>query len=183
MLLKHEPLLLIKGGYWTLASLPGWYTDINVVVDAETNGLLKRLPLVPKGTLDGRNITITGMLFAKRLETDLVAEAQQRGKKKNQKVSERKREQAIRSFRPDAPGSWMDSPRAVFLPDMKGIWRAKNQFSSFGLDAVIKPRVLLLRCNFCGRMWAPAALKTNDYWRCENGCNSILVLNVVVREV
>jgi hypothetical protein len=64
---QHESLLLVKGGYWTLSSLAGWYTDVDVVAEAEKQGYLARLRTSPVDSLDGRCVTSRGEAFASDL--------------------------------------------------------------------------------------------------------------------
>src|ERR1700690_516567 len=61
---QQEPLLLLNGGYWTLRSLPGWYTNVEIVAEAEEQGYVARLLTRPAGCLDGRSLTSKGEAFA-----------------------------------------------------------------------------------------------------------------------
>jgi len=61
---QQEPLLLLKGGYWTLRSLPGWHTDVEVVAEADKQGYFARLLALPAGCLDARSLTSGGKTFA-----------------------------------------------------------------------------------------------------------------------
>lgn len=64
---RQESLLLVKGGYWKLKSLGSWYTDIDVVTEADRLGYLAKLLVKPEGCLDGRNISTKGEEFARDL--------------------------------------------------------------------------------------------------------------------
>jgi len=51
MLRRQERLLLIKEGYWTLSSLPSWFTDIDVVTEGDRQGYLTTLFPLPESCL------------------------------------------------------------------------------------------------------------------------------------
>lgn len=80
---QQEPLLLLKGGYWTLRSLPGWYTDVDVVEEADKQGYLGRPLTCPAGCLDGRSLTSGGEAFASDLVRKMPATTKARPRSKN----------------------------------------------------------------------------------------------------
>ena len=47
---QQEQLLLVKGGYWTLRSLPGWYANIEVVAEADKLGYVGGWPSLSPST-------------------------------------------------------------------------------------------------------------------------------------
>ena len=64
---RNAPLLLLKGGFWTIPSLSGWSTDIDVVTEADKQGYLTKLIDLPDSCLAGRLLTTKGHEFANEL--------------------------------------------------------------------------------------------------------------------
>jgi hypothetical protein len=80
---QRELLLLVNGGYWTLRSLPGWYTDVEVVAQADKEGYLTRLVTLPVRCLDGRGLTPRGETFAGDLVLKMPPATKARSRTKN----------------------------------------------------------------------------------------------------
>jgi hypothetical protein len=80
---QQEPLLLLKGGYWTLRSLPGWYTDVEVVAEADKQGYLTKMLTLTASCLDGRSLTCRGETFASDLVLKIPPATKARSRSKN----------------------------------------------------------------------------------------------------
>jgi hypothetical protein len=177
---KRELLILMRGGFWRLTSLPGWHTDVDVVMEADRRGYLRKLS--SPGSLDARALTDVGIRFAEQLCAEFRVTAT--GARQKRQLAEI-RKAALKpqeSATPELVMSWMASPKAVFLPDLKGVWHAKSEFARCGVDTFNEGRSLLLKCNFCRKAWSPVARSPHEYWRCPNGCNSSIAIDIELRE-
>ena len=72
-----QPLLLTRGGFWTLPEFISpenkfsWYTDVDVVIEGERSGYLVKLLPTPDGYLDGRFLTDKGLLHAVQIREEI----------------------------------------------------------------------------------------------------------------
>jgi len=80
---QKEQLVLVKGGYWTLRSLSGWYTDVDVVSEAQGQGYVARLLTCPEGCLDARILTSRGEVYASDLVRKIPPTTRARPRRKN----------------------------------------------------------------------------------------------------
>ena len=106
---SREPLLLIRGGFWTFrryagTNWPAWHVDVDVVTAADSAGYFEKSD-TPADCLDSRTLTLAGRKKAEDVRT-------RRG-------VERAREQLQKSLKPTKATRRQSG---LLLAEYKGVW-------------------------------------------------------------